>query len=355
MLRRSLLTLHEWIGLFAALFLIVIGATGSALVFEVEIDRALNPATSYVTVRERTLPLETLVARGLAAAPKEADTGMPKDVVTGIRIAEKPDIADEVLLESGQVAMVDPYTGTVLGVRDRDTSFARQLHLLHTSLLADDFGERVVAWMCVAMLFLALSGVYLWWPRQILAVHKASSWKRTNFDLHNITGFYSSIVLLVMALSGILIAFGTTTDPIVRRLDGAPAQPAPQSLPVPGAKRITLDAAVEIAEQALPRAVATVVNVPAASNSAFRVLKKFPEDRTPAGRSAVFIDQFSGKVLLVENTRTAPLGTRIINAKRSAHTGDIFGAPTRALYFIVGLAIAVQAITGSLIAWNGRA
>lgn len=108
-------------GLFAALFLIVIGVTGSALVFEAEIDRALNPATSYVTPRERTLPLETLIARAPAAAPA--------DVVTGIRIAERRDVAYEALLESGQLAMVDPYTGTVLGVRDRDTSLARRLHL----------------------------------------------------------------------------------------------------------------------------------------------------------------------------------------------------------------------------------
>ena len=74
----------------------------------------------------------------------------------------------------------------------------------------------------------------------------------------------------------------------------------------------------------------------------FRILKKFPEDRTPAGRSRAYVDQFSGKALLVESTRTAPLGTRILNLKRSAHTGDIFGAPTQALYFIVSLGIALQ-------------
>src|SRR5438067_5980773 len=44
------------------------------------------------------------------------------------------------------------------------------------------------------------------------------------------------------------------------------------------------------------------------------------------------VDQFSGAVLLVENRRTAPLGTRILNLKRSAHTGDIFGAATQAVY-----------------------
>jgi hypothetical protein len=46
------------------------------------------------------------------------------------------------------------------------------------------------------------------------------------------------------------------------------------------------------------------------------------------------------------------LSTRILNLKRSAHTGDIFGASTQALCFIVSLGIALQAITGALIWWN---
>jgi uncharacterized iron-regulated membrane protein len=343
---RFLLTLHQWIGLFAGIFLVVIGVTGSALVFEAEIDRALHPALSYVNVRGRPLPLETLLAHTRDA--------LPKDFATGIHIGDKPDLAYEMLLSSGQLAAVDPYTGSVLGVRDRGTGFVTQLHLLHTSLLSDRFGEQVVGWLCVAMLFQALSGVYLWWPRKILAVRSASSWKRTNFDLHNVFGFYSSIVLVAITLSGALIAFEATTDPLIRRLDRNPPAAETQSLPVPGEARIPLDAAVALAERALPGAAATIVNLPAASNSAIRVLMRFPEDRTPAGRSLVYLDQFSGKVLAVENTRTAPLGTRILNLKRSAHTGDVLGAPTRVLYFIVGLAVAVQAMTGALIAWNGR-
>src|SRR4249920_2060553 len=136
--------------------------------------------------------------------------------------------------------------------------------------------------------------------------------------------------------------------------DCAPDPPAPQSAPVVGGKPLSIDRAIAIAEQALPGAFATNVGIPSGPAAVFRILKKFPEDRTPAGRSRVYLDQFSGKVLLVENTRTAPLGTRILNLKRSAHTGDIFGAPTQVLYFIVSLGIALQAITGALIWWNGR-
>jgi uncharacterized iron-regulated membrane protein len=173
--------------------------------------------------------------------------------------------------------------------------------------------------------------------------------------VHNVLGFYSSLVILVITLSAVLIAFENATDPLVRRLNPAmPETPAPQSTPVAGARRISIDEAIAIGERALPGAFASNVGLPNGPKGVFRLLKKFPEDRTPAGRSRVYVDQFSGKVLLVENTRTAPLGTRILNLKRSVHTGDIFGAPTQALYFIVSLGIALQAMTGALIWWNAR-
>jgi uncharacterized iron-regulated membrane protein len=344
--RRTLLALHQWVGLAAGLFLVVIAVSGSALVFENDIDRALNPSTSFVPPGAQPLPIETLVARVQAA--------YPADQVTGVRIADAPDQAYELGLRSRQTATINPYTGAVLGLRDREKSFARWVHLVHTRFVAGDIGERMVGGFSVAMLGLAITGLVLWWPRKIATIGVAASWKRVNFDLHNVLGFYSSLVMLVITLSGVLIAFEGITDPLVRRLNHAPDAPAPQSTPVPGAARLSIDQAIAIAEQALPGAFASNVGIPGSPAAVFRVLKKFPEDRTPAGRSRVYVDQFTGRVLLVENTRTAPLGTRILNLKRSAHTGDIFGAPTQALYFIVSLGIALQAVTGALIWWNGR-
>ncbi len=99
-IRRALLTLHQWVGLAAGLFLIVISISGSALVFENEIDRALNPATSFVTPGSRALPIEALIARVLAA--------FPSDQVTGVRIADRPDQAYEFSLRSRRGATVNP-------------------------------------------------------------------------------------------------------------------------------------------------------------------------------------------------------------------------------------------------------
>jgi uncharacterized iron-regulated membrane protein len=100
--------------------------------------------------------------------------------------------------------------------------------------------------------------------------------------------------------------------------------------------------------------VVSNLNVPANPRAIYRLLMKFPEDRTPAGRSRVYLDQFTGKVLAVESTRTAPPGTRLLNLKRSLHTGDVLGAPTQAIYFLASLAIPAQALTGLLIVLQRR-
>ena len=347
-MRRVLLLVHEWIGLAAAAFLIVIAVSGSALVFENEIDRALNPSLSYVTVPDGASRLSLEKLLGVVNAQR------PDDPAGGVRIADRPDQAFEFSSRLRRSTFVDPYTGRILGSRNREQSVARRLHLLHTRLVAGEIGELIVGVFSVVLVLLALSGLVLWWPRKIVALRSAASWKRTNFDLHNFIGFYSSPIILLMAVSAILIAFEKTTDPLVKRLNDVPDAPAPVSTPVAGAKRITLDQAVAAANAALPGAFVSNLNVPGNPKAAYRLLAKFPEDRTPAGRSRVHLDQFSGKVLLVENTRTAPLGTRILNLKRSAHTGDLLGAPTQALYFLVSLGIAAQAVTGVAIWWNGR-
>jgi uncharacterized iron-regulated membrane protein len=342
-LHRTWLNLHQWAGLTGAAFIFVMGATGGILVFEDGLDRALNPSTSYVAAAGRPLPLSALMAR--------VDAADPSDPVGGIHVAEQAGQSYELTARKRRSIFVNQYTGEILGTRDREHSFARVVHLLHTRFLAGEVGERLAGSFTVVMLFLAATGIILWWPRKIVWPKASVSWKRTNFDLHNTLGFYSSLLMFVIALAGVLIAFERTLDPLVLRLNAAPEADlsALHSTPKPGATRIPPEEAIAVAANMLPGAFASNINVPAAPKAIYRILLKFPEDRTPAGRSRVYIDQFSGTVLAVESTRTAQLGRRVLNLKRSAHTGDIFGTLTRALYLLVSLGVAVQAATGVLI------
>jgi uncharacterized iron-regulated membrane protein len=158
-----------------------------------------------------------------------------------------------------------------------------------------------------------------------------------------------------MTVSGVMIAYEDQLDPLVMKLNGStpsakPAQVA--STVIPGAAPIGLDEAYRAAQAAVPGAFISNINVPAPGKAVYRMSVKFPEDRTPSGRSRVAIDQYSGAALDVVSTRTQPLGTKILNLKRSIHTGDVFGWPSQALAFLVSLALAGQVVTGILIWWK---
>jgi len=339
MVREALVALHRWLGLTAAAFLLLLGLTGCLLVFENEFDAAWNPKLFEVIPQHQKRSLEEI-----AHAP--ADKG-----VTEIRLAERPDHSYQVSLSSGRVVFVDPYSAKVLGSRRREQIEVVYLHNLHTQLLAGLVNPTWAAWAywitggasLVACLMM-LSGLPLWLKYKLLSVRWREGGPAINFDLHNVTGFYTSLVLLMIAATGAAIAFDAF--PAIERRMGDPPRPrAPRAVEATG-HRITLDQAVSAAERVLPGAAVALVSPPQGSHGVFRVQLKYPEDRTPAGRSRVYVDPYSGKPLLVEDFRTAPAGMQITNRIRSLHTGDIFGWPTRILYAVVALILVLQVITG---------
>ena len=87
--------------------------------------------------------------------------------------------------------------------------------------------------------------------------------------------------------------------------------------------------------------------------SPVRVAMKYPEDRTPLGRTNLYLDPVTGAVLSAQTSRTAPIGTRVVKLwNREVHTGDIFGWPSRIVACLASLALPLLAITGPLIWWG---
>ena len=116
---------------------------------------------------------------------------------------------------------------------------------------------------------------------------------------------------------------------------------------------VTPDQAVAAARTALPGAVPIGVNVPGPTG-VYRVALRFPEDLTPGGRSRVFVDPFGGAVLQAESSRTTAAGTRLVNANRAIHTGDIFGLPSKAVMSFASLMAALQVFSGLTLWWKRR-
>ena len=346
-LREALTVTHRWAALIVGIILFVTAASGAALVFEGALDRALHPRLWRVTPSGTPLPIDTLVARVEAASPGSS--------VASVGLSRVPDRAWT--LGTGPLTVfVDPYTGAINGTRtaaQSQATLSRRLHVLHVELLAGRVGREVVGASTVVAFLLVITGIILWWPEKLIRVNAAASWKRINFDLHHLLGISAALVLLVITSSGLVIHY----DPLaraIRALDSKATAPPPVQPPaIAPASRLSFDGIVATATGALPGAEVISLSMGGPKNPV-AVGMRFPSDRTPGGRSRVYIDRNTGKVLGVVSTRGAELGTRIDNLKRSLHTGDVLGKPSEFVWLLAALVMASQVVTGVLMWWNAR-
>ena len=351
--RRVLLVMHLWAALLASAFLLLLGATGSVMVYEREVDHVLNRRLVAVRPASPALTLTELFAR--------LEKSHPGHRVTEIEFSHQPDLADEVYLDPGNGAegmtlTVDRYTGKALGDARTANRFVNSVHQFHTHLLMNQHREaakRILGSASVFLLFLSCSGIILWWRRKLLSIHWRGSGKRINFDLHNVLGVWSSLFLFFFALTGVAMTWeGTFNNLLTRVLHARPMPEGRRMSPPPeGAAALSPDAIVTAARAALPGAEVAAVGMQLGEPVDVRM--KFPEDRTPIGRSRLLLDPYTGNLLGAVSTRTAPLAFKISRMWiREIHTGDIFGWPTRLLACVMSLILPILTITGTLIWWN---
>ncbi|MEP6671206.1 MAG: PepSY-associated TM helix domain-containing protein [Chthoniobacter sp.] len=351
-LHKPLLWIHLVTGLAAAIVLLLLGATGALLVFENEIDHTLNAALFRVhPLRWEPLPLDELV--------QKVENARPGSRVGSLNLPAENDIAYVLTLKQppGKPlgVTVNPYTGEVIGTLDSANPFMRKVHQFHKNLLLGPPGSQVMAWGAILLVVLALTGLVLWWPRKLWSLGGAKATGRRSFDWHNFFGFYSSIFMLIFGVTGIVIHWDAEAMHLAGRLSGQPTTlPVPKVSPAaPGAKPLTAGAAFTAATNAVPGATITSIQGLGSMNAPLRITMRFPEDRTPAGRTNVYLHPTTGAVLLAQSSRNAPAPYRIVKLwNRQLHTGDTFGWPSRIIAALASASLPLLTITGPLIWWS---
>jgi uncharacterized iron-regulated membrane protein len=177
--------------------------------------------------------------------------------------------------------------------------------------------------------------------------------QRVNFDIHKVTGIISAVFLSVIAFTGFCWNFSDFTYPAIYAATFTPQPVAPSSKFVPGKSPLELSEILQTADTALPGAVTTQIFLPQKQDAVFRIRKKFPQELEDYGRSFVYLDQYNGKVLQVQNGLSLPLGDRVLNSFVPLHYGTFGGLSTRILYVFIGLAPSILLLTG-LVMWRYR-
>jgi len=350
-IRKVLLPLHLVGGLISAVFLVILGVTGSLLAFENEIDHWLNGKLRWVQPQGAPLSLRELSAR--------VEQRHPGDRVSAIFLPSDSRIAYSIQLRPtgpGRSASyaVNPYTGDELGSTETANMFMRKVHQFHTNLLMGPPGKTMTAASAIILLGLSISGIALWMPGKLWKPSVLGRKRAGSYEWHNVVGFYTSAFMLIFAVTGIVVHWDDETRVLINRMAGEkdPQKPKRAASPRKTAP-LDPDQLLTAAVNAVPGARATAI-LGIGGNSPVHLMMKYPEDRTPAGRTTLDIDGSTGEIVSMQTSRTAPIGTRVAKLwNREIHTGDIGGLPTRVLACVASLSLPVLAITGPLM-WLGR-
>ncbi len=356
--------LHLWLGLGIGALFVLLGLTGSALVFYIEIDAALNRSgvatSSGPAAGWRSTVWDQALATGRARwDDPESEwsfevTGEPGSLPARYYPSSEHHghHAEREMVwfspDGRQVLRAEPWGGYLMS----------WLYELHMHLLAGELGRQVIGWSGIAMLVLLVTGIVTWWPRgswrKALAFKRNAAPVRRLRDLHKLGGLWSGLLLFILVATGVFLALPDVKTAVVAATVTTPDPlPKPRSSTSEG-EQIPVSVALAAAQRALPDARLAFIDVPGIGDKPFRMRVQVPGDphaRFPS--SFVFVDQYSGRVLAVHDIRRGNAGTKVSAWFRTLHDGSVGGTAVRALTVLIGLAPTLLFVTG-LLHWQRR-
>ena len=346
--------LHRWAGLLFTLPMILQGVTGSII--------AIDPVYERLTAPRIDRPADH--PDDIDAVVALAHTAAPDLLLSRYRAAvDGPVIVDFGSQNAHTVEVtVDPVAGRVLSARPESGRLHAWIRRFHENLLLPEFGGRpVVGWFGVGLLFLAITGIWQWWPRAgrfaaALTVSRRSRGWLLQRQLHGAGGAYVGVILLVQATTGLTLGFPQTA----RALFGLPTATRPQAGPRAGGERgqnppahraAQPDAAalVNAAIAAVPGGIFTDLRI-ASPPRPTTVFLALPDRPVPV---AV---QFSGTGIVIatrDPDREGAAG-KTLAWMRAIHYGEVLAPAWSVLLFAGGLGLPLLSVTGVLMWFKRR-
>jgi uncharacterized iron-regulated membrane protein len=356
-------TLHLWLGLVFGAWFVLLGLTGSALVFYREIDAWLNP---QVFVARQPLPEHgpDAIFQAIERAHPERTRSWRLEIPRGANRAWTARYYFAAETRDRKFAplqvTVDPYTLRVVESRFWGRYAMTFIYDLHYVLLLDDLGSALVAIAGLLLLASLLSGVRLWWPSlralpHALTARLRASAKRRVYDIHKLGGVYGLLIMGTLAATGTMLAEPTWFEPMLRSLSTLHALPTPQAEAAGDMQRIGLERAATIASRMFPRATVSWLETPDQDIPVYRVRLHQPgEPSLRFPQTFVWIDAHSGRVLAIRDARDRSAADATLAWLHPLHNGEAFGTPGRWLAFAGGLLPLVLLVTGWL-RWRAKA
>ncbi|CAA9197223.1 hypothetical protein FLA105534_01526 [Flavobacterium bizetiae] len=365
--------IHLWLGLSSGIIVIILGITGCLYSFEEELRPIIHDYYYVDNVKNKKLPVSQLIE-----IAKEVNKANPQQLLSGCQMFNDKERTAVVSFseELDRDALwywnryqsisiyIDPYTGTVKKTEEYNSEFFVFIRMLHQTLcLKRDIGDPIVGTATIIFIISLITGLILWWPKNKSAAKQrfwfrwkdSTKWKRKNYDLHNIFGFYTMIFGLILALTGLVWAFECYDNGIQWVLNGGKTfeNEFVESDTTHYVCHTPVDKVYAITNQLYPKAKYYYMSVPAAGDSLATIFT-FAGHKTRFGDVSIEFDRYTGKILKTTTYDDKNTGEKFRDLNYDLHVGSILGLPGKILAFFASLVCASLPITGFLIWWGRK-
>ena len=374
MFKKQVRKLHLWLGLLSGSIVFILGITGCVYAFIEEV-RPIFYHHKYCVESNglKRKPLTELWAAAQHSLGKDKVIGRfttgsnPNDTYQFRAFKEK---------QGGfwawqntayhLTAFVNPYTAEVIEIEDTNLEFFNMVLMLHCNLfLAGNAGKLIAGTSTIIFVILLSTGLVLWWPKNKQAAKKrfwfnwkdATKWKRKNYDLHSIAGFYVMIFAILLAITGLAMTFGWVDKGLQWVANGGvfyekqKEKPLISSLHTNGATLPVLDQIFTDVRNYYPEAKSYYVYDPGSNPEA---LINVYIDNGRSYRSVIKqYDRYTANVLKTTRFDDKNNGEMLSAIYYDIHTGNALGIAGKFLMFFASLISASLPVTGFCI-WLGK-
>ena len=366
MIRQVLFRIHWLLGLTMGMVLSVMGLSGALMAFDEEIiTTASHGIVDVAVIDAPVLSPDTLLARFHGQSPDSVPVKLTLFPTPGraARLIYRPQATatlapDE---ENTEGPYLDPYTGRVLGpaVGERFFDTVRSLHrFLLLPHNRGGIGRPITAFAAICLVYMALSGLYLRWPRRVLdwRVWLKPDLKRRGrilyWSLHTVAGTWLFLIFLVFAITGPTFGYDGYRDALAAVLTSSQPHAAK---PASAGGTVRLDPAWS-GFQATVHSDVTSVLIPISAKPTPTVTLRYLTRNSPHYRAYndITLDRVSGAVVSHKLFASQALGKQISIGMYSVHRGRVFGLAGAIVFMVAALMVSFFCVTGYLLYLDRR-